>query len=236
MNPTTERELKLDLNTDVTRQIIQIIPELAMLNGWPCKNKIEQVNYDRYFDQLLTTNLFLLYSQESYVRVRKSVWPEAKREAEFIAYRKLTEASYGKPAEIYDNEISVLKIREITDQLIKDHPANLREPARDSIGAVEHLESMGLSEIIRLKCERTVYPIAYSDNQTDLVKVKVDKVTYKNRPNDIFTQVEIDYYSAELFDLASRMMQSITMAIKDLSGAVPSFSSTSKMARGIQLL
>ncbi len=236
MNPTTERELKLDLNTDVTRQIIQIIPELAMLNGWPCKSKIEQVNYDRYFDQLLTTNLFLLYSQESYVRVRKSVWPETKREAEFIAYRKLTEASYGKPAEIYDNEISVLKIREITDQLIKDHSANLREPAKDSIGAVEHLESMGLSEIIRLKCERTVYPIAYSDNQTDLVKVKVDKVTYKNRPNDIFTQVEIDYYSAELFDLASRMMQSITMAIKDLSGAVPSFSSTSKMARGIQLL
>lgn len=236
MNPTAERELKLDLKADVTKQIIQIIPELAVLNGWPCKNRIEQYNFDRYFDQLLASNIFLLYSQESYVRVRKTVWSEANREAEFIAYRKLTEASYGKPAEIYDNEISVLKIREVTDQLFKDHSGCLRTPALDSIGAVEHLESMGLSEIIRLKCERTVYPIAYSDNQTDLVKVKVDRVTYKNRPDDVFTQIEIDYYSAGLFDMASQMMQSIIMAVKDLSGASPCFSSTSKLARGIQLL
>jgi len=236
MNPTTERELKLDVDSDVAPKLVKMMAELVATYGWPLRSKTDQINYDRYFDQLLPSGLFLLHSQDAYVRVRKSVWTASERELEFIAYRKLSEAGYGRPAEIYDNEISVLKIKEITNELLRDHINNLRQPSLEAIGAVEHLETMGLAEIIRLKCERSVFTLSQTDQSADQVKIKVDRVTYKAHPDKPFTQVEIDYYSPELFDMASRIIGSIENAIHDLTGVKTNFSSTSKMTKGIDLL
>lgn len=236
MYPTSERELKLDIGGDVAPKLIKYIPDLIMRNSWPGKGRFDVINFDRYFDQLLKSGLFALHSIDAYVRVRKSVWPQKEREAEFIAYRKLNEAAYGRPAEIYDNEMSVLKIKEITDELLKDHPDKLIPPAHEAIGPIENLESMGLSEIIRLTCERSVFPISYTENPADQVKIKVDRVVYKSRPLEVFTQLEIDYYSNELFDVAATIMKSVTMALRDLTGVDCIISTTSKMTRGIQLL
>ncbi|MEZ4812236.1 MAG: hypothetical protein R2883_01880 [Caldisericia bacterium] len=119
MNPTSERELKLDIRIDSIDQVVDIIPEVCNEMNWSYKERIDMINYDRYFDQLLENGNFLLNSNNSYVRVRKSLWPAKNRQAEFIAYRKLTEAAYGKPAEIYDFEISVLKTQEVTAELLK---------------------------------------------------------------------------------------------------------------------
>lgn len=236
MNPTNERELKLDINADASPKISALVSELIEKYRWPVRARIDMINYDRYFDQLQPSGLFLLHGQDAYIRVRKSVWPQKSREAEFIAYRKLNEASYGKPAEIYDNEISVLKTNEIIAELLRDHPEKLCPPSPEAIGVVEHLESMGLSEIIRLKCERCIYPISYSDQPTDQVKIKIDRVTYKARPNEVFTQVEIDYYSNELFDMATKIMEVINVGVRDITGVDSRFSSVSKMSRGIELL
>jgi len=61
-------------------------------------------------------------------------------------------------------------------------------------------------------------------------------VTYKARPNEVFTQVEIDYYSNELFDMATKIMEVINVGVRDITGVDSRFSSVSKMSRGIELL
>ena len=232
MNPTVERELKLDIDIKHVDKVIDIIPDICGEMNWISSGRIMMVNHDRYFDQLLESGNFLLHSKKSYVRVRKSVWPEKMRQAEFIAYRKLTEAVYGKPAEIYDNEISVLKTQEITNELVKDCPKHLRKPSDESIGAVEHLESMGLSEIIRVRCHRYVWTVRLGSGTNDMVKVKVDKVAYKTLKKGPFAQFELDYYSPQLFDEATRFL---SLLAKKMGEAVAP-SSISKLDRGLKYI
>lgn len=232
MNPTVERELKLDIDIKHVDRVIDIIPDICGEMNWDSSGRIMMVNHDRYFDRLLESGNFLLHSKKSYVRVRKSVWPEKMRQAEFIAYRKLTEAVYGKPAEIYDNEISVLKTQEITNELVKDCPEYLRKPSDESIGAVEHLESMGLSEIIRVRCHRYVWPVRLGSGTNDMVKVKVDKVAYKTLKEGPFAQFELDYYSPQLFDEATRFL---SLLAKKMGEAVAP-SSISKLDRGLKYI
>ncbi len=232
MNPTTERELKLDIKIDCVEDVIGHVPGLCKEMNWDYQDRISMVNHDRYFDQLQSTGIFLLHSNKSYIRVRKSVWSEKNRQAEFIAYRKLTEAVYGKPAEIYDYEISVLKTQEITSELFKDFPKNLVRPMEESIGAVEHLESMNLSEIVRLKCHRFIWVVRLGSHDSDRIKIKIDRVTYKSPENEAFSQLEIDYYSPSLFEEAARFVSLLT---KKIDGIV-SISSMSKLDRGLSLL
>ncbi|HOO97064.1 MAG TPA: hypothetical protein PKV16_02160 [Caldisericia bacterium] len=232
MKPTTERELKLDLSVEFTNDLIEQMPKIFEKNGWDCPTRINMTNFDRYFDKLLDTGNFLLHSNNSYVRVRKSVWPEKKREAEFIAYRKLTEAAYGKPAEIYDYEISVLKTQEITHELLMDYPSELREPFEEAIGSVEHLESMRLSEIVRLRCDRVIWPIKVGLADTDVIKIKIDRVVYKSHPMQAFAQIEIDYYSPSLFDKAAAFVRTLSTFEQSHAGA----STMSKLDRGLSLL
>ncbi len=232
MNPTVERELKLDIDVKFVDKVVNIIPSICMEMNWETSCRIMMVNHDRYFDQLLENGSFLLHSKKSYVRVRKSVWPEKMRQAEFIAYRKLTEAVYGKPAEIYDNEISVLKTQEITNELVKDFPKHLRKPTDEAIGVVEHLESMGLSEIVRIRCHRYVWPVRLGSGIDDMVKVKVDKVSYKTIKEGPFAQFELDYYSPQLFDEATRFLNLLAKKMGD--AVIPT--STSKLDRGLKYI
>jgi hypothetical protein len=232
MNPTAERELKLDVNPLGALKLIDLLPAIIERNGWPFRQKLTQINYDRYYDKLLPAGVFMLQSNDSYVRVRKTVWPLTFREAEFVAYRKLNDAAYGRPAEIYDYEISVLKTREIIQELVKDLPDKLYLPSQDAIGPVENLESMGLSEIIRLKCERTVFPICFSDQPNDMVKIKIDMFSFKSSKDKLFGQVEIDYYNTTLFDLASQIFKTI-QSNPELEAK---FSSRSKLAIGMELI
>lgn len=232
MIPTSERELKLDVNPLGALKFIDNLPQLMERNGWPVKAKLTQINYDRYFDRLLPTGVFMLSSNDSYIRVRKTVWPNTSREAEFVAYRKLNDAAYGKPAEIFDYEISVLKTREIIQELVKDLPDKLNYPTPDAIGPIENLESMGLSEIIRLKCERTVFPITFSDQPNDMVKIKIDLFTFKSRQDKLFGQIEVDYYNPTLFDLSSQIFKTI----QNVPELEAKYSSTSKLAFGMELI
>ncbi len=231
MNPTSERELKLDIRIDSIDKVVDIIPDICSEMNWSYKERIDMINYDRYFDQLLENGNFLLNSNNSYVRVRKSLWPAKNRQAEFIAYRKLTEAAYGKPAEIYDFEISVLKTQEVTAELFKDYPKNLIRPFEESIGAVEHLESMHLSEIVRLRCYRSVWVVSMGSNESDKIKIKIDNFSFKG--SDInFAQLEIDYYSPSLFEDAARF---VSLLSKKVDG-IASTSTMSKLDRGLSLI
>lgn len=232
MNPTVERELKLDVDPIGALKLIDALPSMIEKNGWPQKPCLTQINYDRYFDKLLPTGVFMLQSNDSYVRVRKTVWPLTYREAEFVAYRKLNEAAYGRPAEIFDYEISVLKTKEIIQELIKDMPDKLYPSSQEAIGPIENLESMGLSEIVRLKCERSVFPIALSDQPNDMVKVKIDMFSFKSRKDKLFGQVEVDYYNPNLFDLASQMFKTI----HGMPGLSAQFSTKSKLTIGMELI
>jgi hypothetical protein len=232
MNPTSERELKLDVNPLGALKLIDGLPVMLDKQGWPVRQRLTQINYDRYFDKLLPTGVFMLQSNDSYIRVRKTVWPHTNREAEFVAYRKLNDAAYGRPAEIYDYEISVLKTMEIIQELVRDIPDKINPPSPEAIGAVENLESMGLSEIIRLKCERTVFPVAFSDQPNDIVKVKIDMFSFKSKKDRLFGQVEVDYYNPTLFDTASQIFKSIQNA-PDLDAK---FTSRSKLAIGMELI
>lgn len=232
MNPTVERELKLDVDPIGALKLIDAMPSMIDRNGWPLKSKMTQINYDRYFDKLLPTGVFMLQSNDSYVRVRKTVWPLTYREAEFVAYRKLNEAAYGRPAEIFDYEISVLKTREIIQELIRDLPDKLYPATQEAIGPIENLESMGLSEIIRLKCERTVFPINLSDQPNDMVKIKIDLFSFKSKKDKLFGQVEIDYYNPNLFDMASQIFKTI----QGMDGLSAQYSSKSKLTIGMELI
>lgn len=232
MNPTVERELKLDVDPIGALKLIDALPAMIDRNGWPLRPKMTQINYDRYFDKLLPTGIFMLQSNDSYVRVRKTVWPLSFREAEFVAYRKLNEAAYGRPAEIFDYEISVLKTREIIQELIRDMPDKLFPATQEAIGPIENLESMGLSEIIRLKCERTVFPINLSDQPNDMVKVKIDLFTFKSKKDKLFGQVEVDYYNPNLFDMASQIFKTI----QGMGALSAQFSTKSKLTIGMELI